>query len=110
MRTVYRYPLEIKDGTQPVQWRKGGIIRMVGQKSPDFIEVGDESGIPDRVAYIDLWVEIDDEIADFETRHFVIVGTGHPIPQGAEYIDSVIQRSETIFGGCLVWHVFETFV
>lgn len=107
MRTVHRFPLEIKDGIQPVQWRKGGEIRLVGQKNQEPIEVGDESGIPDQMSFIDLFVEIDTDIEDFETRHFSIVGTGNPIPQGGEYLGSVIQRSERIFGGALVWHVYE---
>lgn len=106
MRTVHRYPIEIKSGPQMVQWRKGGEIRLVGQKSPDIIDVKTEFGTRP-TSFIDLWVEIDDEIDDFDTRHFEIVGTGHPIPRDAEFMGSIVQRSDDIFGGALVWHVYE---
>lgn len=106
MRTVHRFPLEIKSGIQPIQWRKGGQIRLVGQKNPNFIEISTDNGTITK-SFLDLWVELDDDVTDFETRHFEVFGTGHTVPYGAEFLGSIIQRSDDIFGGALVWHVYE---
>jgi len=49
-----------------------------------------------------LWVLLNPEYTEREQRHFLIVGTGGKIPDGAIYIGSW-QMSE----GDLVWHLFE---
>lgn len=50
-----------------------------------------------------LWVEVDEEqIRNPCKRTFRIFGTGDPIPDGFEYIETV-QEVE----GYLIWHIYE---
>lgn len=46
-----------------------------------------------------VWALCDEEAAK-ETRRFAVVGTGHPLPDGAAYIDSYDAEP-------FVWHVIE---
>ncbi len=48
---------------------------------------------------ITLWAAVDPKAA-IVLRNFAIVGTGHAIPDGAEY-------RATVFDGPFVWHIFE---
>jgi hypothetical protein len=48
-----------------------------------------------------LWAEVSAD-APKEQRLFLICGTGHPIPDGAQYIGTVQDA-----GGSLIWHVYE---
>ncbi len=51
---------------------------------------------------IDLWAEVDTD-APPEVRHFRVVGTGNPMPEGCDlFLDTVVTH-----GGAFVWHVFE---
>ncbi len=49
-----------------------------------------------------LWAEVDTD-AEKESRKFVIVGTGHPVPVEA----GVFIGSALLNDGALVFHVFE---
>jgi hypothetical protein len=46
-----------------------------------------------------LWAHVDPD-APFRNRQVQVFGTGHPIPDGAKYIDSCDD-------GPFVWHAFE---
>lgn len=52
-------------------------------------------------AGIEFWAEHDDT-REPEVRTFTIVGTGHPIPDGAVYVGTAPRTREG-----LVWHLYE---
>jgi len=50
-----------------------------------------------------IYVEIDTLVRGEEYVEFIIVGTGHPIPDlNLEYIDTLMMED-----GALVWHVYK---
>lgn len=51
---------------------------------------------------VEFWFEIDDEW-EFAERYFVIVGTGHEIPEGAIYRGTAARTPDGF-----VWHIYET--
>ena len=53
--------------------------------------------VQDRV--ITMWAQVDPK-ASPETRRFAVLGTGHPIPPGAQHRGSMLQPP-------YVWHVYE---
>jgi hypothetical protein len=79
---VYKYPITIgrTDLNLPVEAK--------------IVHVGlDPSGAPC------LWAEVD-PYSDRERRTFVIIGTGHGVPEKATHIGSVVDEM-------YVWHVYE---
>ena len=48
-----------------------------------------------------MWIHVDTE-AKLERRAFLVAGTGHDLPDGAQHLGSCIARE---LG--LVWHLFE---
>lgn len=52
-------------------------------------------------AGIEFWAEHDDTRPEVP-RVFMIVGTGHPVPDGASYVGTAPRTREG-----LVWHLFE---
>jgi hypothetical protein len=54
-----------------------------------------------RSAGIEFWAEHDDTLPAVP-RTFTVVGTGHPVPDGAAYVGSAPRTREG-----LVWHLFE---
>lgn len=81
MKTIWKYPLE----------RDTRIEMPEGARVVRF-DV-DPSG------QVCVWAIVDPEIP-VEPQALFIVGTGHPIPEGGEYVDSCQQ-------GPFVWHLFE---
>jgi len=50
-----------------------------------------------------IYAEIDTDVMDEEFVEFIIVGTGHPVPDlNMKYIDTVL-----LDDGRLVWHVYK---
>lgn len=95
-RKVYRYgPLEIaNEDPQQVQLPVNAKISFVGSKTDGFI---------------DIWAVVDEDAAEHTaTRTFQIYGTGEPLPEDAQYLDTIIQATLVSFrNGSRVWHVFE---
>jgi hypothetical protein len=52
-------------------------------------------------AGIEFWAEHDDALPEV-ARTFVIVGTGHLVPEGASYVGTAPRTRDGI-----VWHLFE---
>lgn len=81
--TVFKYPLSLKDGPQllhlPVNAK---LLRVACQNEKP-----------------NIWALVD-PYGNKEVREFVVIGTGYPVPENAQYIGSCDDR---IF----VWHVFE---
>lgn len=96
MRKIHRYAIPVTDETQSIQLPKGGRITHCDSKSG--------------IGFVDFWVLFDEDTTEVETRHFVTVPTGQPIDDELAFVGTVLQRSDNIFGGALVWHVFEKFV
>lgn len=95
-RKVFRYgPLEIaKEEAQLVHIPVNAKIVHVGSKSDGFI---------------DIWAIADEDAVDTTApKYFQIFGTGEPLPEDAQYLDTIVQATLTSFrNGSRVWHVFE---
>lgn len=85
MRKVFKYEVLVQDGVQTFDMPEGAHV----------VHVSDQRG------QVCFWALVDPQ-AELVTRQFVIRGTGHDVPHGAQYIGSAMQ-----LGGALVWHVFE---
>lgn len=94
-RKVFKYgPLEIKDDVQ--------LIHL--PVSAKIVHVGSQSN-----GYISIWAIVDEDSTEVTSvKQFQIFGTGHPIPEDAQYVGTSIQGTPvTLQNGSLVWHVFE---
>lgn len=94
-RKVFRYgPVVVTDGPQQVEMPVSATIVNVGSKTTGFI---------------DIWAIVDEDAIEQTTvRTFQVFGTGHPLPEDAQYVDTSIQDGP--FGmqnGSMVWHLFE---
>lgn len=92
--TIWKFPLGfVVGGGDPVcdvQMPAGAEILRMGMQGPAH---GQARLTPT------LWALVDDQAA-LETRRFQVVGTGHPLPDGAAYVGSWDAAP-------FVWHVFE---
>jgi len=90
MRKIFKYDISVND-------------RVNTLKMPKLAEVVHvEVQIPQDPTTVQMWaiVEPDTELIE---RTFVVVGTGHDIPD-----NNIIYRGTAIcYGGQLVWHVLE---
>lgn len=88
MKTVYKFPLEIKD-TQTIEMPEGA----------ELLTVQSQKGS------LNIWALVDVG-KPLIKRTFEVFGTGHPI-----YYDMGIERTyigtAQTLGGNLVWHIFE---
>ena len=85
MRTIYKYPIE----TATADFTLG----LPSDAKVLTLQIQNE--IPT------LWVELDPK-AEAEPRQFQICGTGHRIPDNANYIGTWQERE-----GLFVWHLYE---
>ena len=89
MRVIYKYPIPIQSTIKSDIPLGGEILKFATQKGEAFI-----------------WVLIDPLQQEFETRHFLLIGTGHNITDiehyDGEYIGTVLINSDS-----LVFHLFE---
>ena len=87
MKTIFKYPIPVTDEF-PFELPKGAkIIAFQTQHEQPCI-----------------WVIIDPNSNEKETRYFYMYGTGHPI-ENVEAL-TYIGTTQTA-GGVLVWHLFE---
>ena len=89
MKTIWKYKLEVMDRQQ---------ITM-----PEAAEIIHVAAVQDELC---VWVKVD-PMRPPETRTFVIVGTGHPIPDDVEHRHAVGTAVFELKHGPFVWHVFE---
>lgn len=84
MSVIWKFPLRLSGGEQLVRTMPTGAkpVRLAMQ-----------NGVPT------LWCLCDEKAAQTD-RRFVVVGTGHPVPEDYEYIG-------TCDDGPYVWHAFE---
>lgn len=69
MKTVHKYPVEMRDGVQKVEMSKGGQILHLGlQKQKD-----------DEKESLCFWALVDTDMPK-ETRTFHVIGTGYELP------------------------------
>lgn len=94
-RKVFKYgPIVVADGPQQVEMPVAAKIAFVGSKNDGFV---------------DIWAVVDEDAMDNNVvRTFQIFGTGHPIPEDAQYMGTSIQSSGSVMvNGTMVWHLFE---
>jgi hypothetical protein len=89
-KTVWRFPLPLADRIT-IDMEAGAVLLQVGPPRRD-------------AELLDLWALVDpDPAVPLEPRTFLVVGTGHPVPD-----DSGVYVGTThSHGGALIWHVFE---
>ena len=97
MRTVHKYTLDIDDAFDApkiITWHKGAKILHVGSKT---------------CGHIDFWVEVDQEVDEYESRAFRVYATGAEIHSDAEHVATSVQSKTDNLGftSTLVWHVYE---
>lgn len=85
--TVWKYVLQVAD-YQPITMPTGAEI----------LHVDEQHG------HLCLWARVSAE-HDTEVRYFTVIGTGHIVPPNGAHVGSAL-----MFGGDLVWHVFEVHV
>lgn len=85
MRTVWRYEIDLVVDASPVMLVPSGPVVHVAARRPGVVE---------------LWVQVDPREPP-AAREFVVVGTGHPAPDGfARHVGTALDRD-------LVWHLYE---
>lgn len=85
MKTIYKYRLALHaDGPQLFQLPDGATVLSVG-----ICPLGQ----------LAMWIYVDMSKACTQ-REFVVVGTGHPVPDGLEFIGTVVSDP-------FVWHILE---
>lgn len=88
MKTVFKYTIGIEDGWQDIAL----------PECADIVYFDYQVDSPPNT--LRLWAEVDTS-APHEMRQFAIIGTGHPIPDGAEHM-------ATCMAGPFVWHLYES--
>lgn len=81
MRTIWKFPLGVST-----------VLDLPLGSVPRYVAMQDDT--------LTLWVDLDPRIEQTELRDFLVLGTGHKIPPGAQYI-------ATCQDGSFVWHVYE---
>lgn len=96
-RKVFKYTITVTDGPQQLHIPVGASLVHVGSKTDGFI---------------DIWVVVDESSLDnTASRTFQVFGTGHPIPEDAQYCGTSIQGGNvSLHNGTFVWHLFERLV
>lgn len=92
MRTVWRFEIPVGGAIEPGVPRDARLLRV-------------ESRDP-TARTVELWAEVDTATAEVTSvgespRRFVVVGTGHEVPDGAAHIGSCLAAAG------LVWHLYE---
>jgi len=83
-RTPLRYMIEVNDEHQ--QFPAGKVLHLSEQRG--------RSG-PEHL--IEVWIEVETPVSDLQTVQ--VIGTGQPIPDGAEHL-------ATTLDGSFVWHLY----
>lgn len=86
MLTIHKYQLKIDDTLQQLSIPEGGDIVAADIQ-------GDA---------LCLWAQVDTD-EEFEARFFKVIGTGHVVPEHAEYLFTVHQPP-------FVWHIYEVYI
>jgi len=84
MRTIWKTEIELKDGYQQFK---------MPQANP--VSVGWQNGKPV------VWWQIMESENDPVSQHVIVLGTGHALKYGGEYIGTVQDPDQP-----LVWHLF----
>lgn len=85
-RRIFKYPIVMKD-----------LNRIEMPKGAEVLSVHVQNGAPQ------IWALVEPDNVK-ETRHFFVIGTGNPIPEGIGRFIGTFQ----MLNGSLVWHLFES--
>ncbi len=86
MKRIFKYPLDLTS-FQTVQLPVGSKIISVGNQCNK----------------LRMWVEVDPEQRDTQTRKIVVVGTGHTLPDVELRFIGTVPINE----GTFIWHIYE---
>ena len=87
-RAIHKFPIVVDDlSTWTINMPRGAIFR----------HIGFQGGAQDLLLM--TWWEVDLGALPL-SRTFVVVGTGHPIPNGYRYLGTAV-------GKAFVWHLYE---
>ena len=84
MKTIWKYSLSVDQADGSFSIPKDGKIIYVSSQT---------------TRMINFWVELESN-NQIELRHFIVIGTGHSIPDNSEYVGSIMS-------GAFVWHLYE---
>lgn len=88
-RSVWKFPLKITD------------YQTITAPLVDFLHVGHQNDVYTGTPSLQLWAEVDQTLPTRDWDIF-IVGTGHPMPQGAvDWLGTIVDDTTG-----LVWHVY----
>lgn len=91
--TIYKYAVPVDDQVHELHLLSGDEpIVHVGQQYNDVGQV-----------FVWAWADTDSDWGDYETRRFIVIGTGHPISRGVK------QHIGSVQVGPLVWHLLEVY-
>jgi len=86
MKTIWKYQIHLGKGNGKFDIPKGG--KIVHVACPQHL-------------ILNFWVEVETTNNILELRHFTVLGTGHPIPDGAKYVGTAVDTN-------FVWHLYES--
>lgn len=93
MRRIFKYTVRVGEEIPRHIPKDATILTVAAQ----FADVIDE---------VQIWVEVDDASPEVE-RTFVVIGTGHPIPETTNEFRYDYLGTAIVGGGSLVWHLYE---
>lgn len=91
---VWKYTIDLTRGKEPQEFKM--------PKGAKILAVKDHITFDNRLN-IHLWVQVDPDVEERVPRQITVVGTGHSVPVGADYLGTAF------FGQGVVLHVWETF-
>jgi hypothetical protein len=85
---IHKYPITLQAGVSDVTLPKGAKILHASDQREEF----------------KIWAIVDLEEKSFETRRFLVLGTGQKLDR-ADF--ARLEHISTVLSGSYVWHIFE---
>ena len=85
MKAIWKFPLSVVDGIQSRNIPIGS----------SFCHAGNDPRGPG----VAVWFAVDSAMGE-ELKNFMVVGTGHPLPEHSQYLGSAAQNG-------FIWHILQ---